>query len=105
MHVLVITFNLEGITEEQYRGICDELAPAFAAVPGLESKTWLADAASNTYGGVYMFRDRDAFEAFAGSDLAAQVSSSPNLANFTMRDFAVLEAPSAVTHGLIGAAA
>ena len=105
MHVLIINFNLEGITEEQYRGLCDELAPKFAALPGLESKTWLADAETNTYGGVYMFRDRESFEGFVRSDLGVQVSSSPNLANFTMRDFGVLEAPSAVTNGLIGAPA
>ena len=105
MHVLVVNFELDGVSEEQYRGLCDELAPAFAEVPGLEAKTWLADADSNTYGGVYMFRDRESFDAFAASDLAAGVAAHPNLANVTMRDFGVLEEPSAVTRGLVGAAA
>lgn len=105
MHVLVVNFQLNGVSEEQYCGLCDELAPAFAAVDGLEAKTWLADSDTGNYGGVYMFRDRAAFEAFAASDLAAGVASHPNLANVTMRDFAVLEAPSAVTNGLVGATA
>ena len=105
MHVLIVNFRLDGISEEQYRGVCDELAPAFAAVDGLESKTWLADSDNGVYGGVYLFRDRDAFAAFAGSDLAAGVANHPNLAEVTMKDFGVLEGPSRVTHGLIGAVA
>ncbi len=105
MHVLVVNFNLDGVTEEQYRGLCDELAPAFAEVPGLEAKTWLADAKTGTYGGVYMFRDEESFQAFAESELAAGVMNHPAIANFSMRDFGVLEGPSAVTNGLVAATA
>jgi heme-degrading monooxygenase HmoA len=105
MHVLVVNFELDGVTEEEYRAMCDELAPAFAEVPGLVAKTWLADSESNTYGGVYMWRGREDFEAFAASELAAGVAQHPNLKNVTMRDFGVIEEPSAVTHGLVGAAA
>ena len=105
MHVLVVNFHLDGIGEAQYRAVCDELAPAFAEVDGLESKTWLADADSGVYGGVYLFRDREAFEAFASSDLAAGVANHPNLADVTMKSFGVLEGPSRVTNGLIGATA
>ena len=105
MHVLVVNFGLDGMTEEQYRGACDELAPAFAAVPGLVSKTWLANAETGTYGGVYMFIDREACQAFMASDLAVGVLNHPNVSNMTVRDFGVLEEPSAVTHGLMGATA
>jgi hypothetical protein len=105
MHVLVVNFQLDGVSEDEYRGLCDELAPAFADVPGLVAKTWLADADSNTYGGVYMWSDRAAFEAFASSELARGVATHPNLANVTMRDFGVLEEPSAVTNGLVAATA
>ena len=105
MHVCIITFNLSRATEVQYRGLCDELAPAFAGVPGLLSKTWLADGASNTYGGVYLWRDRAAFQAFAASDLAADVMNHPVVANFALRDFGVLEGPSRMTNGMLSAAA
>jgi hypothetical protein len=105
VHVLVVNFRLDGIDEAQYRAICDELAPAFAEVEGLEAKTWLADADTGVYGGVYMFRDREAFDAFAASELAAGVANHPNLAGVTMKSFGVLEGPSRVTHGLVGATA
>lgn len=100
MHILVINFHLKGVTEQQYAGLCDEIAPAFAAVPGLISKVWLADAASGTYGGVYVWEDREAFERFRASDLFKTVASHPNLADITAKDFGVLEAPTRITRGL-----
>ena len=54
MHVLIVNFNLKDIGEVEYRGIAESFAPAFASLPGLVSKTWLADAETNTYGGVYV---------------------------------------------------
>ena len=48
MHIQVINFNLEGINRTQYEAVCNELAEAFAALPGLISKHWLADDENNT---------------------------------------------------------
>ena len=45
MQILIVNFNLDGLSEEEFASACDELAPAFAAVPGLASKVWLADRA------------------------------------------------------------
>src|SRR5688500_11035571 len=103
MHVLIVNFQLDGVSEEQYRGLCDELAPAFAEVEGLESKVWLANAETGTYGGVYLFRDQEAFAAFAASDLARGVAQHPNLRDVTMRDYGVLDAPTEVTRGALAA--
>jgi hypothetical protein len=99
MRVQIVTFQLNGIDDEAYRGMCDELAPAFAAVPGLASKLWLADRDANTYGGVYVFSDAHAQESFAGSDLFAAVASHPNLTAVRSLVFDVLAGPTAVTRG------
>ena len=99
MHVQIINFNLKDATEEAYRAICDDLAPVFGAMPGLLSKVWLADAATNTYGGVYLWEDRVAMETYIDSDVFAAVGAHPNLTNITARDFDVLEAPTHVTRG------
>ena len=104
MHVQVITFQLNDLDEVGYRALCDELAPAFAALPGLISKVWLADAASGTYGGVYLWRDRAAFEAFTQTGLFHAVASHPNLTGVTSKDFGILEGPTRVTRGLAVAA-
>lgn len=105
MHVLVVTFQLQGISEAQYLETCNEVAPAFAGVPGLISKTFIADRETNTYGGVYFWRDREALEAFKQSDLARAVATDPSLARFSMHEFDVLEEPSRVTRGLAPALA
>ena len=44
MHILIVNFRLEGMGDEDYRAIADTIAPAFADLPGLVSKTWLANA-------------------------------------------------------------
>ncbi len=91
MHVQIITFRLSGMTEEGYREACAQLAPAFAELPGLVAKVWLADPAANTYGGVYLFRDREAMDGYGASDLFATVAAFPHFADITSRDFAVYE--------------
>ena len=67
MHIQVINFRLKDLSPAGYAALCDELAPNFAAMPGLLAKVWLADDASGTYGGVYTWRDRAAMgEALGG---------------------------------------
>jgi quinol monooxygenase YgiN len=98
VHVQIVTFQLEAMTDRDYREVCDRLAPAFAALPGLVSKTWLADEAGNTYGGVYTWRDRQAMEAFADTDLFKGFVADPHFTDIAAFDFAVLDGPTAVTH-------
>ena len=97
MHILIINFNLNELSREQYEGVCDELASAFAAVPGLISKTWLANEETNTYGGVYLWKDKQAMLDYQASELYAGIGANPALANITATDFEVLENPSKVT--------
>lgn len=105
MEIVIVNFSLEGMSESEYEKACDELAPAFAAVPGLASKVWLADRVGGVYGGVYTFEDGAAADAFIGSELFAGVGATPGLAGISVRRFEVLSAPTSVTRGLVGAAA
>ena len=100
MHIQVINFNLEGITRAQYESACEELAGAFAELPGLISKHWLANEENNTYGGVYIWETQDAYQAFLNSELFAGVESNPALVNIESKDFEVMEALTRVTRGL-----
>ena len=100
MHVQIVNLGLKGIGDEEWRNLCDQLAPAIAETPGLLSKVWLADPPTNTYGGVYFWRDRQAMEAFGDSELFKSVATHPNLTNITSKDFGVMEGPTQVTHGL-----
>ena len=101
MHIQMINFQLSGVTEAEYVALCDELAPAFAAVPGLVRKVWLANSDTGTYGGVYVWRDRQAMEDFIKTELFESVEKHPALTAITSRDFGVLEGPTKVTRGSI----
>ncbi|PDH66121.1 MAG: hypothetical protein CNE91_01395 [SAR116 cluster bacterium MED-G04] len=57
MHIQIINFNIK-VSGEDYEKGAMELAPVFADLPGLISKHWLADEATNTYGGVYLWADK-----------------------------------------------
>lgn len=103
MELLIINFNLNGVTEADYAALCDQIAPAFAAVPGLVTKVWLADSTAGVYGGVYNFETGAALEAFLASDLFAQVGGMKELSAISVRRFGVLVAPTGVTRGLVGA--
>ena len=102
MHIQIINFHLKDVSEADYRAQCDEVAPAFAEVPGLISKVWLANRATNTYGGLYTWASRAAMDEYAKSDLFKAVATNPNLAGITSIDFDVLEEPTSVTRGLAG---
>ena len=105
MHVQIVTFQLKDLSEDAFIGVCNDVAPAFAEIPGLISKTFLINSDKGTYGGVYLWRDRAAMQAFAGSELFASVAQNPHLVGLTSSDFGVLEGPTAVTRGLVAAAA
>jgi hypothetical protein len=101
MHVQIINFRLKGVTEADYAGLCDSLAPSFAAVPGLVRKVWLANSGTGVYGGVYVWRDKQAMEDYAKTELFNSVATHPNLEDITSTDFGVLAGPTQVTNGSI----
>lgn len=91
MHVTIINFHLVDMDEDGYRRACAQFAPAFEALPGLLAKLWIGDASTNTYGGVYLFADRDAADAYAASELFAGVRAHPNFGDITVGEFTLDE--------------
>ncbi|MFN0102663.1 MAG: YdhR family protein [Bryobacteraceae bacterium] len=101
MHIQIVNFNLHEMSDSDYAEACDTLfAPAFQNVEGLLAKVWLRNSRTNTYGGVYTWRDKAAMEAFQKTDLFVAVLTHPHLVNLTSRDFSVLENPTRITRGL-----
>jgi len=102
MHIQVITYSLKDIGKSDYEALCMSLAPIIAAQPGLIEKVWLADPATNTYGGMYKWQDREAMEAFMKSEVVHGFASHPAIVNLASRDFPVWADASRVTRGLVG---
>lgn len=98
MHTVIVTFRLQGITHEEFTGFTTGVAPAFADVPGLVAKVWLADAHTGAYGGVHLFEDADAAVAYLRSDLFDQaVTTNPLFTEVAVRRAAVVDAATAIT--------
>ncbi len=100
MLVQVVTFHLDGMSDAEFRTWCDEqLGPAVAALPGV-TKTWLANSEANTYGGIYLWPDREAMERYATTDLFKAFVSDPRIVDIESEVFSILEAPTRATNGL-----
>jgi len=104
MHIQIVNFNLKGLSDQEFRKFGEETAATFAALPGLISKVYLADPATNTYGGVYTWRSRADMENYLKTDLYKGLVNHPNLENVTSRDFGVIEAPTRIARGLVAVA-
>jgi heme-degrading monooxygenase HmoA len=97
MHAQVITFGLNGITEEQYHKAVGADAQMFANLPGLLAKVWLRNPETNTYGGLYLWADQETYERYIKGEVFNAIKANQNLKNVESRDFGVFEDLSSIT--------
>jgi hypothetical protein len=93
---LVTRFNYS-VSRDEFENMANQLAPAFAEVPGCAWKIWLIDDSKKEAGAVYLFKDEQSLQNFKNSPLVASVLSHPALSNFDLRDTDILEGVSEVT--------
>jgi hypothetical protein len=101
VYIRIVTFHLDGIDEAAYQQRALTIAPGFKEWTGLRAKLWLADPASNTYGGVYVFDSRDDADASRQSALFTGMVAEPAFTDLTVTEFSVLDEPSAITAGAL----
>jgi hypothetical protein len=65
---------------------------------------WLADEASGTYGGLYLFADRESLDRSRDTDLHRSISANPALVDVVIRELDVLDEATAITSGGLVAA-
>ncbi len=99
--ILQINFSFN-VPREAYEAAVSPMADAFAAVPGCQWKIWLMNEATSEAGGIYLFKDDAALQAYLTSPLVTQVTSHPALSDFSVKQFDVMEAVTKVTRGPIG---
>jgi len=97
MVVQIVQFQLAGIGPLEYEAAAERIAPAFAHLPGLIAKAWLADPDEDTYGGVYLWTSRAAAEAYTDGELFAAARRNPAFANLRSSILDTLAAPTALT--------
>jgi hypothetical protein len=102
--LLQVNFGLN-VTPAEYEQIANAVCESFARVPGLKWKVWFLNEQQREAGGIYLFEDQRALDAFTASDLAKTVATNPALRKVDMRASDVMPQATAVTRGPIGAAA
>jgi hypothetical protein len=90
MHVQVVTYRMADISEPDFIEANREFAETMAGVPGLLAKVWLKDPDESVYGGLYLWRDREAYESFLASELWAEVLGDDSMIDTSSHDFAVM---------------
>jgi hypothetical protein len=90
MEALVVTFTTPA-SQEQFTAATAAHTPAFAELDGLLTKIWIADPESGSYGGIYLFRDRAALDAYLESDLFASILAEPSFEGPSWRCYQVLD--------------
>ena len=75
----------------------DDRAKQFLQVPGLLWKIWLDGTEERRAGGVYMFEDRAAAEAYVAGPVVARLRNNPELTEVEVRVFDVRERMSEIT--------
>jgi heme-degrading monooxygenase HmoA len=91
MHVQIVTYRVEGVSDADFVEGNRQFAETMAAVPGLLAKVWLTQHDRGVYGGVYLWRDREAFEAFLTSDLWREVLADASMLDVTTADYGVMD--------------
>ena len=89
MHAFIVTYGLNGTTPCEHTELCEALAPAFAAVPGLVSRTPLENRAAGRYGAFYVFETKGAFDRFVASELYAVTDGAQELRSLAASDFSI----------------
>ncbi len=89
MHALLVTYGLNGRTACEHAELFEALAPAFAAVPGIVSRTPLENPTAGRYGAFYVFETKSAFDRFVAGELYAATDGSPELPQLAAGDFSI----------------
>jgi len=79
-------------------------AQAIADSPGLLWKIWLMNEAEGEAGGIYLFEDEAAVNAFLGGPIVSALKAIPVVSEIRVKMSGVSEAHSRVTRGPIGGA-
>ena len=89
--VLVVNFNLEDMSLEEYAALGTAVVPEFAPgkIDGLIGKTFIGNVEKEVFGGVYYFTTNETMSNYLESDLWKGIEANENLVNFTTKTFSV----------------
>lgn len=104
MYVQIIQYEYQGDVES-FKVNAEALAPTIAELDGFVAKLWL-DGEGPRFGGVYLWRDRAAADAYQYGDLfTTVVAESPDVHELTVTGYDLWARPTRQTSGGLAVAA
>lgn len=88
------------MTISEYKQISAGVAQMLIQVPGLKWKIWLLNEFESEVGGIYLFENEAAKQAFIDGPLT-QLLSHPGFRDLSVKPFDILNEFSAITHAPI----
>ena len=101
--ILQINYKF-GIPADDFSRAMLPAAQPIADSPGLQWKIWLMNEAASEAGGIYLFEDEAAANAFLGGPIVSAFKANPVVSDIRVKMFDVSEAHTLVTRGPIGVA-
>ena len=98
--LLQVNYKFTG-TRAEYAAANLPWAQPFAEMAGLRWKIWLMNAAEHEAGGIVLFEDDAARDAYVNGPLAA-AKDDPTISDMTIKRFDFLEEHTAITRGPVG---
>ena len=89
------------LPDADYQALTAQVAPAIAEVEGLEWKIFLTGS-DRRAGGVYLFRDEAAADAYLNGPLITGLRGHPAICELQIRKSGIMESVTAVTRGPVG---
>ena len=98
MRRTIVRINFEyTCSEAELEGMANELKDTISDVNGLVWKVWTHNAEDALSGGIYLFEDRDAAEAYVNGPIGDEMRDHPELSNLEVNYFDIMEEPSRAT--------
>lgn len=99
MHALLLSYSLSAAQDAEHAELCEQLAPAVAAVHGLVTGTWFGNRETGRYGGFYTFETKPDLDRFVASELFDALVSHRALTAVSASEFGITARATAITRG------
>ncbi|MHC4939996.1 MAG: YdhR family protein [Planctomycetota bacterium] len=73
--ILLVRFK-SALSMEEITRVMHERAPDFRALPGLQQKYYMRDAATGEVAGLYLWESKEAFDDYRNSELRATIAKA-----------------------------
>ncbi len=100
--ILQINFTCGGRSRAELEQAYLPAAEPVSRIPGLRWKVWLVNEKTFECGGVYLFDDEAALQAFLEGPIVAAAKADPGLTNPSVKVFDVMVEHTAITRGPVG---